>query len=602
MKANMAARPSSAAASPGGTRAAPPAPAPANAARRARAAAAALLAAALLAPALSGCRERGPAIRAVYPPIAAEGEAIAILGSSFGAERGDSYVTIAGARPTGSAYLEWTDGAIRLRAPDFGDAGLVFVHVGGRRSNGALLASRASIPRQARDGRAGLAPAIYSVSPREAAVGSLVTITGSGFGNSRGSGGVFFTRAGGEGSGPWGADGGMIGASECPFGYEMWSDREIRARVPDGAASGRIEARTARGRSPPALFEVAQGPGSREFADRRSFVVSYSVNVRVGSAGSPNSLRLWVPSPAPSASQRNAEMLFSSPAPFGAYMGASLFRLDNLEPGSGADASLSWAVDVYGVRSSVRPQDVRSRPSPMREALTAGCALVPAGDPRVRALAASIVGAEQNPYLRARRVYEWMLESIEWEQRAQGDVFSAIEARRADPFLGALLYAALLRAAGVPAQPVAGVIVGRERQTASHHWAEFWIDGLGWLPADPAMGAGAVPEGFGPGAGGHGEALWGGSPAGGAPEGGAHGGGAGGEPLGAAEFFFGNADSMRIAFSRGVSEIPRTDPRGRAVAHERSFALQTLWEEAVGGLDEYSSLWGSVIVTGMHGQ
>jgi len=67
----------------------------------------------------------------------------------------------------------------------------------------------------------------------------------------------------------------------------------------------------------------------------------------------------------------------------------------------------------------------------------------------------------------------------------------------------------------------------------------------------------------------------------------------------AADFFFGNLDSGRIAFSRGFSEIPRMDPRGRTVTHVRSYALQTIWEESSGGLEAYSSLWGNVIITGM---
>jgi len=509
----------------------------------------------------------------IYPAIGTMGEPIAIIGSSFGGERGASYVTIAGAQPIGAAYMEWGDSVIRLRVPELGEAGLVRVHVGGRRSNGVLFASRDAIPAAAPGGRAGIAPSISAVSPAAAPVGGAVTITGSGFGGSRGpGGGVFFTL---EGRGPRG-EMEAIEVSRAELGYELWTDGEIRVRVPDGAASGHVEVRTARGRSGPAPFAVSAGPGSRSFADRRSFVISYSVDIRTGGARPPNALHLWVPFPAESAAQRNPEMLFSSPEPFiRDYLGTVLYRLDDLGAHAFAGVSLSWAVDALGVRTSVRPQDIGPpSPSPARDANLAACPRLPADDPLIRGLAASIAGAEPNPYLRARMIYDWMLSGVEWVGRARGDELGAAAERRADPFLGALLYASLLRASGVPARPVAGVIVSRDRQAASHHWAEFWIDGLGWIPADPAMGAGAVPEAF----------AWPWDP----PD--------GPGPGGAAGFFFGNLDSRRIAFSRGFTEIRQMDPRGLPVTHVRSYALQTLWEEAVGGLDAYFSLWGDIIV------
>ena len=523
----------------------------------------------------AGCRSGDPVIFSIYPSIGVMGEPITILGSSFGHERDASFVTIAGAQPTGTAYLEWTDNRIRIRVSEMGEAGLVFVHVDGRRSNGVLFVNEAALPRAVGD-RTGLGPAVRTITPHAGAVGSLVTITGGGFGNSRGSGGVFFSR-----DASWGAWQEFVEVSESDLGYELWSDREIRVRVPDGAGSGNVEVRTARGRSSPLVFQVSESPGTRAFMDRRSYIITYSVNIRTGIAEAPNTLHLWVPFPAASAAQRNAEMLFSNPAPFiPNYFGTGLYRLDNLEAHSSTDISLSWTVDVYGMRSSIRPQYVRREAvSPMRDAHTRSCPRLPSDDPRIRNLAASILGGETNPYLQARRIFDWMLEgNVVWEDRAHGDVFSVVETGRADAFLGALLYSTLLRAAGVPGRPVAGVLVGRDRQTVHHHWAEFWIDGFGWIPVDPAMGAtamgtGPIPENF--------VSME-----------------AGVDPA----FSFGNTDSWRIAFSRGFTDISQMDPRGRTITHVRSYALQTLWEEVVGGIESYYSLWGSIMVTGLHAQ
>ncbi|MCL2601058.1 MAG: IPT/TIG domain-containing protein, partial [Treponema sp.] len=124
-----------------------------------------LVFAALALALFAACGPGDPVIFSVSPQVGIMGEPITILGSAFGRERGNSFVTIAGAQPTGTAYLEWCDNRILLRVPEFGEAGLVFVHVDGRRSNGVLFSNLATMPRMAQDGRTGLGPAVGTVTP-----------------------------------------------------------------------------------------------------------------------------------------------------------------------------------------------------------------------------------------------------------------------------------------------------------------------------------------------------------------------------------------------------------------------------------------------------
>jgi transglutaminase-like putative cysteine protease len=152
-----------------------------------------------------------------------------------------------------------------------------------------------------------------------------------------------------------------------------------------------------------------------------------------------------------------------------------------------------------------------------------------------------------------------------------GGALEALRDKKADSYMAALLFCSLAKAAGVPSLPAAGVLVDRNRRTSRHYWAEFWIDGFGWIPLDPALGAGAGPELFN-------------------------------LREDAAAWYFGNLDNQRITFSRGEIILSQMDPRGRTAVHPRSYALQNLWEEAAGGLESYSSLWGDVTITGMYAQ
>ena len=517
------------------------------------------------------CQPKTPIIYSISPQIGNIGEPLTIRGANFGRERDVSYVTIAGTQPTGTSYLDWHDDEITIRVPEFSEAGLVYAHVKGKKSNGILYANQSTLPILRAETFGGQGPRIASISPQTGAVGSLITIAGTGFGNTRGKGGVFFS---------WNAKKPVSAPAEAAsqeyieaadFGIELWTEREIRVIVPDGAVSGNVEVRTPKGSSNSMPLDLANRPGDKTFHDKRNYIASVSVSVQTRAADVPNTLYLWVPRPAASPAQRNTEMLSSSMEPFiENYKDTSLFKMENLA--GEKRLNLLWKVDVYGIETAVRPQSIRQEAnSPARDAYAKSTAQLPADDPRIRNQVLTLVGREPNPYIKAQRIYEWMLKEFAFLPEAKNDVFIALEKKQADFYPAAMLYCTLLRGAGVPCQPIAGVLVSRDQRTMNHWWAEFWIDGLGWVPVDVAMGAGAIPAQFGD-----------------APN--------------KAHYYFGNMDSRRIAFSRGFSNLTQMDPRGRTVTRSRSYSLQNLWEEAVGGIESYTSLWGDVIITGMYAQ
>jgi transglutaminase-like putative cysteine protease len=265
-------------------------------------------------------------------------------------------------------------------------------------------------------------------------------------------------------------------------------------------------------------------------------------------------------------------LLSRNPEPFvEEHQGASLFQFKDIAQGTKAGVSVSYLVDVYAVETAIKPQAIKKdSASAVRAAYVQGNQYIPSDNPDILKMSAKIVGREKNPYVQANLVYDWMV--------AQGGIetgplpFGAIEslaAKKSDAYSATLLFCALARSLDIPAQPVSGFLIDRSRKAYRHFWAEFWIDGFGWVPVDPAAGAGALPEGFGN-----------------RPDN--------------RQFYFGNLDNQRVAFSRGISVVSQMDPRGRIVARDREYALQTLWEEATGGLESYSSLWSDLVVTGIY--
>ena len=536
-----------------------------------------ILTTAILAFFMTGCRESAPVIQSIQPRIGKMGDVLTIHGAGFGNNQNESYITIAGTPPTSSSYITWTDDEIAVILPEFGEAGLVYVHRGRNKSNPALFANQSTIPEPVRGPDIGSGPSINSIEPASGAIGALIIIQGSNFGSSRDGSAVFFSwnaetdsQASGGIQPP-----GFVEAFDVEFGYELWSEREIRVRVPDGAISGNLEVRTPKGNSRPAYFEIAGKPGTKVFKDKRSYILSYMVDLKIERASLPNALYIWMPQPSVSASQRNVRLLSRSIEPFVEnYRGTSLFHFIDIHPNTSREISLSYVADVYAVETSLRNQNpVRlNPPSPVGNLYTLADTLVPSENPIIKAKAQEIIGRERLPYAKAQKIYDWLLSSARIQGTPlSGGALEALESGKADSYHAAMLFCALARASGIPALPVAGVLIDRHRSTSRHYWAEFWLDGFGWIPVDPALGAGAAPPDFNLRED-HGK------------------------------YYFGNMDNQRIMFSRGERPLAQMAPRGRTVLHKRDFSLQNLWEEAVGGLGSYSSLWSDVTISGMYVQ
>ena len=496
------------------------------------------------------------------------GDTITIRGSGFGNTRNESFVTIAGTPPTSGAYLHWTDTEISLRLPEFGEAGLVRIHRGRSRSNGALFTSQTGLPTPLLGAYDGTEIRISSIEPASGPVGTLISIMGNNFGSSRDASRVYFTWNPGPGLATE-----MIEAQDLDFGYEFWSEREIRVRVPDGASSGNLELVGSRGSSRPAFFEVSGMGGTKTYGDKRSYAFSYLVDFRFLETSLPNDLYAWVPRPVTSSSQRGVQLLDSSVPPFiENYRGSSLFQFTDALPLSGWTIRVSYVAEVYSIETNILNQAPPrlNTASPISAAYTLPSPLVPSDEDSIRALATQITRLERFPQGRAQRIYEWLINNAGIQGEAlSGGVLEALEEGLADSYQGALLFCALARAVDIPAIPVAGVLVDRNQNTFPHYWAEFWIDGFGWVPVDPALGAGSAPHDF----------LL---------------------REDHVQYYFGNLDNQRITFSRAERPLTQITPWGRTLGRERDFALQSIWEEAAGGIESYSSLWSGVTITGMY--
>ena len=519
---------------------------------------------------------RKPSLDTVEPSIGAPGDIVVMRGKHFGETKEDNWIEISGNRVSGNEVINWTDTLIMMRLPEILDDGLVYVVNRHGRSNPQIFVNRDNLPVAARGNAEVGAPVIESLDAKAAEIGKRLTIKGKNFGITRNASEVLFT---------WQIDAAipqatsarmdqtMVPCSPLDFDYESWGDQEIRVRVPDGASSGAVYVRTERGTSGPAALEIINSPGTKKYSDPRTYTVTVEMDVSGVNASEGNMLFVRVPLPVTTAAQKNVSVTQSADKPYvDDYHGAILHQIENLKTGRNEVISHSIILTNHSVTTAVNPALVKQysdTQSPLYAVYTANDPLVPSDDASVRNRAATIVGQERNPYKKANLIYAWLVENFREGNvpKPERDAVEALKAGSGDAWDMAILFAALCRAAGVPAVPNAGVLVDAQRNSRVHWWAEFYVESFGWIPVDPALGAGFPQKTRGDEA-----KAW----------------------------YFGNLDADHIAFSRGWSEQKPMTPKGRIVFKPRFYSFQPIWEESGGNIKSYASFWGDPKVTGVY--
>jgi hypothetical protein len=145
-----------------------------------------------------------PHIDTVTPPSGSAGTQVTISGTGFGAPQGSGYVLL------GNAYGKvesWNDTQIIATVAPSSQSGGVVVRHGSQQSNYIEFIVST--------------PTIANVVPASGISGTLVTITGSGFGTDQGNGKVFIGNRDGV--------------------VTSWSNTQITAEVAEGAVSGKVQ-------------------------------------------------------------------------------------------------------------------------------------------------------------------------------------------------------------------------------------------------------------------------------------------------------------------------------------------------------------------------
>ncbi len=114
-------------------------------------------------------------------------------------------------------------------------------------------------------------------------------------------------------------------------------------------------------------------------------------------------------------------------------------------------------------------------------------------------LANEIVEEETNPLIKARKIYDYITQNVQYSYVRQYAAITNIPEYAAynlkgDCGIQAMLFITLCRIVGIPARWQSGLVVN-PNYIGCHDWAEFYIEPYGWVFADPSYGGGALRRG-----------------------------------------------------------------------------------------------------------
>jgi transglutaminase-like putative cysteine protease len=278
--------------------------------------------------------------------------------------------------------------------------------------------------------------------------------------------------------------------------YMRYADLEARRIHPKDTASldqARLESIRA--------IKQATSAAKTPYVLPKRFQVTMSVTAKADAAPAGETIRAWIPIPRQYPFQDDFQVLTTS-SPVKHLDDAqspirSVYFEQPAQAGKPTQFKVEYEYTARAVRFDVKPAEVLPcdpNDSALKEFTREGPHVV--FTPELRKLSQQIIGDETNPYLKAKKCFDWIADNIKYSYSTEYSTIRNIsEYCRAKGYgdcgQEALLFIALCRLNGVPARWQSGwnTFPGDK---SNHDWSEVYLAPYGWMPVDPYMGIWAM--------------------------------------------------------------------------------------------------------------
>ena len=173
----------------------------------------------------------------------------------------------------------------------------------------------------------------------------------------------------------------------------------------------------------------------------------------------------------------------------------AMFELGRVPGGEKATVTFSIEAEVSAIRFLIVPErtgTLEDIPAEIRTRYTVDGSHYRINSPYLQETVKRIVGDERNPYWIARKIYDFVIDSLEYQMIGGWDVPEVV-LKRGSGSCSEYTYSfvALCRAAGLPARYQGSVVVRGDDASideAFHRWAQVYLPNYGWVPVDANRG------------------------------------------------------------------------------------------------------------------
>jgi hypothetical protein len=242
----------------------------------------------------------------------------------------------------------------------------------------------------------------------------------------------------------------------------------------------------------PILLAVTLALATTLLAESKSYDAVYVATL---SDIPPNTEKLdvWIPLPQSAEHQKISDVKIDSPYDFttrgeGAWGNRYAYAAIASPP-----SSLTVRVKFTVTREEAKLSEPKGARGNLDQALRADRLVTLS--PRVRKLADEVTAGKSGALEQARAIYDHLVATMQYDKTApgwgKGDTERACDIRKGNCTDFHSLFMSLARAKGIPSRFVIGFpMTARDGVARGYHcWAEFWVEGKGWIPVDASDAA-----------------------------------------------------------------------------------------------------------------
>ncbi|OPZ71138.1 MAG: Transglutaminase-like superfamily protein [bacterium ADurb.Bin478] len=247
------------------------------------------------------------------------------------------------------------------------------------------------------------------------------------------------------------------------------------------------------------IIAAGERQSARRVAPQR-FRITYTLTVHPDAVPAGETIRVWLPYPREGNPRQTSIQLFhTSPqrhliSDNDAYLQRSIYMEQIARAGEPTLFVCSLGFTSFAEYTAIDPADVQpydvqsalyqqyTREQPPHIVFT----------PELREVSEQIIGGETNPYLKAKRIFQWIDGWAPWARAREYSTIEnisryAYENRHGDCGIQTLLFMTLARLNGIPVHWQSGFDL-KPGEDNLHDWCEMYLEPYGWVLVDQSYG------------------------------------------------------------------------------------------------------------------